>query len=94
MKKITKKRAAELDKMISEDGDEQDWDERKLGNDPKHAKVAHEFAKTKTSIGTSIRMPLSLIKSLKRIADEEGVPYQTLVKMVLTKYVKKKEKVA
>lgn len=94
MKKITKKRAAELDKMIADDGDEKEWDERKLGNNPKHAKVTPKYAKTKTSVGTSIRMPLSLIKSLKKIAEEEGIPYQTLIKMVLTKYVKKKEKAA
>jgi predicted DNA binding CopG/RHH family protein len=85
MKKISKKRESELDAIIEESGDEKDWDEKKLGNHRKFSTPASEFSK---NIGTSIRMPLKLIQELKKIAEEEGMPYQTLVKSVLTKYVR------
>lgn len=89
MKKISKAREKEIEEMIAEDGDEDLWDQRKLGNDPKHAKrAADEYKKSSSSVGTSIRMPLQLIKELKKIAEEEGMPYQTLVKSILTKYVR------
>jgi predicted DNA binding CopG/RHH family protein len=88
MKKISKKREAEIEAMLKEDGDEQKWDKRELGNDAAYAEPALEFQKKASSVGTSIRMPLKLIKDLKRIAEKEGMPYQTLVKSILTKFVR------
>ncbi len=97
MKKISKKREKELEAVLDADGDESKWDRRELGNDPKHTKPAPEEYRKSTSsdsIGTSIRMPLQLIRELKIIANEEGIPYQTLVKSILIKYVRKRKKVA
>lgn len=95
MKKISKKREKEIETMIKLSEDEDLWDNRKLGNNPKFTKAAaEEFKKSSMSVGTSIRMPLKLIKDLKKIAEEEGIPYQTLVKSILTKYVRDREKTA
>ena len=70
MKKISKQREAEIEKMLKEDGDEGKWDRKELGNDPKHIDVS-EYSKSST--GTSIRMPMKL----KRISEKKGIPYQT-----------------
>jgi predicted DNA binding CopG/RHH family protein len=85
MKKISKQREAEIEKMLKEDGDEGKWDRKELGNDPKHIDVS-EYSKSST--GTSIRMPMKLIQDLKRISEKKGIPYQTYIKMVLTKNVR------
>ncbi len=94
MKKINKKRETEIEAMLKEDGDEEKWDKGELGNDPSHAIRAPEYQKKSSSVGTSIRMPLHLIRELKRIAEEEGMPYQTLVKSILTKYVRDRNNAA
>lgn len=96
MKKISKKREKEIDAILEADGDEAQWDNRQLGNDPAHAKAAPEYSKNDVSgsVGTSIRMPLKLIRELKKIAEEEGMPYQTLVKSILTKYVRNRNDAA
>ena len=39
----------------------------------------------------SIRLSEKLITNLKEIASEEGLPYQTLIKMCLEKFVEKRE---
>ena len=95
MKKISKKRELELESLLTADDDEEQWDKRQLGNDPRHTKPAPgEYTKTASSVGTSIRMPLKLIKELKKIAEEEGMPYQTLVKSILTKYIRDRNRAA
>lgn len=94
MKKISKKREAEIEAMLKDDGDEEKWDKRELGNDASHAEPAPEYEKKAPLVGTSIRMPLKLIKELKRIAEEEGMPYQTLVKSVLTRFVRDRDNAA
>lgn len=35
----------------------------------------------------SMRLPVSLLKSIKKIAAEEGIPYQTLIRQWLTRHV-------
>jgi predicted DNA binding CopG/RHH family protein len=93
MKKISKKRELALEASLAADGDEEQWDTRQLGNDPQHTKPApEEYTKTASSVGTSIRMPLKLIKELKKIAEEEGMPYQTLVKSILTKFIRNRNR--
>jgi predicted DNA binding CopG/RHH family protein len=89
MKKISKKRQIALDEMLAEDGDA--WDNRQLGADPKHAHAAPEYAKTGASTVTTIRMPIRMVKDLKLIAEREGLPYQSLIKSVLTKYIRDKK---
>lgn len=92
MKKISKKREEEVEKRLKEDGDEGKWDKKELGNDPKHTKISREYSKS-SSVGTSIRMPLKLIRDLKKLSEKEGIPYQTLVKLILTRYVRDAGKV-
>ena len=89
MKKISKKREAELDEILDQEGDA--WDDRELGHDPEYAEPAPEFAKKKASVVTTIRMTPSMVKELKELADLEGLAYQTLIKSVLTKYIREKK---
>ena len=49
MKKISKKREKEIDAILKADGDEKLWDNRQLGHDPSHAKVAPEYSKNDVS---------------------------------------------
>lgn len=72
------RRAEELG--IGEDLNE--WDRRELGADVKHAKVS--------SHPTSIRIPDTLIASLKTIAANYNLPYQSYIKMVLSEHVMEK----
>ena len=67
--------------------EQEKWDNRELGNDPKHASPAQDLGSSKS---TTFRLPVTMIADLKKIAKEEGVPYQTLVKSVLHKFIKSK----
>ncbi len=89
MKKISKKREIALDEMLAEDSDV--WDNRHLGADQKFAQAAPEYAKSGASTVTTIRMPIRMVKDLKLIAEREGLPYQSLIKSVLTKYIRDKK---
>lgn len=88
MKKINKSREEQLDKML-QDADK--WDNRELGADPDYAEIANEYKKSRASIVTTIRMTPSMVRELKKIADDEGLPYQTLIKSVLTQHISSKK---
>ena len=83
MKKISKDQEQEYD-LLTEDADL--WDSKQLGADPKHAKPAPQFARK--SVTTTIRLSAKLLDDLKKRAEDEGMPYQTLIKHVLTKYLR------
>ena len=73
------------------DGNQEAWESGQLGRDPDHAK-AIDLKIDKKNLPTSIRLPLNLVDSLKELADEEGIPYQTYLKMVLMRHVRAKRK--
>ena len=80
--KLTKEQLDKIsDEMISDESIDS-WDERKLGADEKHARVV--------SVRTSIRLPADLVAALKELSADNGLPYQTYIKQVLFKHVKKK----
>jgi predicted DNA binding CopG/RHH family protein len=56
-----------------------DWKKAQRGSFP-------DLRPTTKSI--SIRLPIYLIEDLKRLAHKMDVPYQSLIKMILTKAVK------
>ena len=75
MKKINKDREKEIEAILRAGEDEEKWDKKQLGDSAEHTKRApEEYNKTETSssVGTSIRMPLKLIRELKLIAEEEA----------------------
>ncbi len=82
-----KKRAEKL----TSDKEQKLWEDKKLGNDRKYAESVALPADIEKPMPTSIRLPASLIADLKKLAKEEGLPYQTYLKMVLTKHVKSKK---
>lgn len=87
MKIINKEKDAEkYDELGKED--EEKWDKKELGNDPSHTVPAHDL---KSSKSTTFRLPVTMIADLKKIAKEEGIPYQTLVKSVLHKFIQSKK---
>ena len=75
----------ELKKLANENVDK--WEKRELGDRYEHTK-ASEFHR---STSTSIRLPVTMIADLKKIAHDEGIPYQTLIKSVLTKFIREKK---
>ncbi len=62
-----------------------------MGKDPKHAK-AIDLKIEKKHLPTSIRLPINLVDALKELADDEGLSYQTYLKMILTRHVREKRK--
>ncbi len=77
---------------LSKDETQELWETGQLGKDPEFAKSVH--MDLKKSFPTSMRLPKELVDSLKILAEESGIPYQTYVKMVLTKHVKRIRKSA
>ena len=76
------KSAQELEKRAQEiinDENQTKWESGELGQSDEHAEV---------SVQTSIRLPAALIASLRTIAGDQGLPYQTYVKSVLHLHVK------
>ena len=75
-------------------GTEEAWETGKLGQDAKFAKKSELTAEEMQALDNalelkaiSIRMPSSLIDSLKDIAEINGLGYQTLIKQVLNRFV-------
>lgn len=80
-KKLTKKELDKIsDEMISDESVEE-WESKKLGADEEYAA---------SSVRTSIRLPVDLYTALKALSAENGLPYQTYIKQILFKHVKRK----
>ena len=82
MKKINIKKDKNYELLACEDVEK--WENKELGNDPAHVEKS-EFQKTTL---TTIRLSVRMVAELKILAKEEGIPYQTLIKSVLTKYIR------
>lgn len=75
-------------------GTEEAWETGKLGQDEKFVKKSELTLDDMQALDNalelkaiSIRMPNSLIDSLKDIAEINGLGYQTLIKQVLNRFV-------
>ena len=75
-------------------GTEEAWETGKLGQDEKFVKKSELTLDEMQALDNalelkaiSIRMPNSLIDSLKDIAEINGLGYQTLIKQVLNRFV-------
>lgn len=80
MSKFKGKTKAELEKRAAElNANADKWDSGELGESEDHAKVMRK---------TSIRMPDDLIASLKAIAGDKGIPYQTYIRSILHQHAK------
>jgi predicted DNA binding CopG/RHH family protein len=90
MKKISKQREKEVDEILAEDDEK--WDDRKLGGNSKFVEPAPDYAKRRASVVTTIRMNPTMVRNLKELAQKEGIPYQTVIKSVLTKYIQDKKR--
>ena len=73
-------------------GTEEAWETGQLGLDPEYARV-HEDASTEEALDRalalkmiSIRLEEDLIDDFKRIAEMEGIGYQTLMRTVLRRF--------
>lgn len=80
MKKVDLEKIAQ---EIISDENQARWEDRSLGNDAAHIEV---------STKTTIRLPNSMIASLKAIAADQGMPYQTYIKHVLHVHVQERLK--
>ncbi|MEI8026321.1 MAG: hypothetical protein WCI18_08220 [Pseudomonadota bacterium] len=92
MSKITKKEMEKISKEALNDGDQERWENKELGNSVEFARRVNPPAMDKVE-PTSIRLPHSLIIDLRALAEAEGFSsYQTYLKVVLTQHVKEKKK--
>lgn len=73
---------------ISDDENQKLWEEGQLGKNLEYSKVSDDLSFREKPMPTSIRLPKNLIEELKKMANEEGLPYQTYLKMVLIKHIK------
>lgn len=69
------------------------WESKKLGADEKYVRKVSQKREqlVDTALGLhliSVRLQQELIDNLKRIAREEGIGYQPLIRQVLTHYVR------
>ena len=84
-----------LDEVLSHDGEQGKWESGELGSDPEFAVVSTKPDKTlNPSPPTSIRLPLKLREALKGLAEDEGLKYQSYIRMILTKHINEKMKKA
>ena len=83
------------DKFL-DDGDQEAWEKGELGRDPNHMKVVskeetEKFLAAKGTLPTSIRLPKEMVQDLRTLAKENGLSYQTYLKMVLTIHLNKEK---
>jgi len=72
------------------------WESGDFGKTPEFMQEAekqenkkfHDLKKKSENIPTSIRMPKELIEGLQKLAHEDGLPYQTYVKLILRQHLK------
>jgi predicted DNA binding CopG/RHH family protein len=72
---------AKVTEEILNDEYQESWEDGSLGNSDKHVAV---------STKTTIRMPHGMIASLKAIAGDQGMPYQTYIKHVLHLHIQER----
>ena len=82
---------------INRKPDTEKWENRELGATEEH--VRPSAPETNKSVDDalglqliSIRLQADLIEELKKIAVDEGLGYQPLIRTVLTRYVKEHQK--
>ena len=66
----------------------------KVRFDSKAIKEAYNKRKTTKKFPTSISLPEDVVVSLKKIAGKKGIPYQTLMRMLIVEGLEKLEKAA
>lgn len=97
-KKIPEKEAAKFESAAQHDSEK--WEAGDYGKKPQYTQLQdenieksfHDSKRKSENIPTSIRMPKELIDGLQKLAEEDGLPYQTYVKMVLKQHINSKNK--
>lgn len=90
-KKMTRNKKEKVaKKVLAADDQQKDWEEGRLGRDMKHAAVVGRMRGN--TYPTSIRLPVGLIQALRELAENEGLSYQTYLKMILTRHVREHKK--
>jgi predicted DNA binding CopG/RHH family protein len=87
---MTRKAIEKLAAEATSDEEQELWEKKKLGTDPKHTERGTTY-KTPSKL-ISIRVPDEVLCDLKIIADKEGLRYQTYVVSLLKKHVMKMKK--
>ena len=88
-KSMSKKELEKLASDATSDDEQELWEKKKLGNDPKHAERSDTYKPPSKLI--SIRVPDEVLEELKIIADKEGLRYQTYIISLLKKHVRTKK---
>ncbi len=67
---------------------------KKVEFDTKQVKRAYDKRKKAKKFPTSVSLPEELVAELKDIAQKKGIPYQTLMRMLIVEGVEKLKKSA
>jgi len=81
----------QLAEELLADGNQQAWEQGRLGRDPKHARRLPEDEAQRylgEKKGTSVRLPDDLIADLRTLAARKGLGYQAYLRMVLIEHVR------
>jgi predicted DNA binding CopG/RHH family protein len=82
-----------IDEILSRDGEQEKWESGELGQDPRFASISEKPTPIlPPDPPTSIRLSIQMRESLKKLFEEEGLKYQTYIRMILTKHINKKLK--
>lgn len=83
-------RSKEIPKFINEDEEREFWAEHSILDFVENpVAIKAEFPNLKpTSKSISIRLPVSLLNHIKKIANKQDIPYQALIKLFLFEKVK------
>lgn len=77
------------------------WEERLIGADSAHIVRAPEEIESQINAAKrskedrcpiSIRVPITLLTDIKKLAEDDNIGYQTLILQVMSRYVKDKKK--
>ncbi|MGY3805451.1 CopG family antitoxin (plasmid) [Pigmentibacter ruber] len=76
---------------------EEQWDSRDLGADEEFVKRASPEREKRINDSLdlqaiSIRLPSEIIQQLKKFAQEDGIGYQPLMRQVITKYARERNR--
>lgn len=81
----------QLAEELLADGNQEAWEQERLGRDPKHARRLSEADAQRylgEKKGTSVRLPDDLIADLRTLAAHRGLAYQAYFRMVLIEHVR------
>ena len=92
-KSMTNSEIEEIARKATSDEEQELWEKKLLGNDPKHTKRSDFYKETSKSVNTvNISFSAATIDELKLLADSEGIQIAEYLIQVIEKHLKTSNK--